>query len=712
MTAVILPTQRLEPTQADIRRPSDPAWVRAVDAAMSGGIAAFALWTVLYEVALGRHWPVTPLTLVWLVAALPLAFLVGRASYREAVSTQAPTGSSDDTPPPAGDRDAAATAPEAGRHRGTRALVRLWPAGLLAVCAAVLLTFGSGWHFWVGWVLVVAALIWIAAALRRPADSPDGSDQRAPGDRGSRPAGRSPGLASLAVLLTGLAVSAGSLFVYRPSADDAYYVNLSTWVAARNHFPLRDTMFSDQAFPTSYGGGFPISSIEGLIGALARLVGVAAPTMAYLMLAPVFSFAAVWVLGQLARLWMPRHWLPVFAFSAVFVLVGTGSAYRAYSVNSIWQGKATAIAIVLPLIWIYATRLAASRRGHWILMLAVTGIAFIGLTSTAAILAPVIGGALLLAAVLLRNARIALGAVALVVAPLLGGAAVALLSQSVGGPHPKALTPWQVLHHAYGSTASAMVLLTLLAVLLAPLLLRERLPRALTWSAAAAAVLVLAPGVLALGNRLTGAGPVEWRLVIIPPVPTLVGILVVAAITWCLTMTRQHRTLRTATGAVTVAVALVILSLADGGMPWQVHLRVSPTPVWKTKPAALRNVRKLIATDPPHGQPILMPANAMIALSLDTVEWHGVAPRPLYVASLQEPARLKTARMILVRLAASKHTDPSPRRVKRALHQLDVGTVCLKPGDGGAEASVRAAGFGPFSKVGSLVCAFRPRVGR
>ncbi len=679
---------------------------------MSGGIAAFALWTLLYELGLGLHWPVTLLTLGWLVLAVPLGFLVGRASYRAERRPEAATTRSGADSRPGGDPTPAAAQRQSGRRAGLRAAIRRWPAGLAAVAAAVLLTAGSGLLFWLGWLLAAAALVWIAVDLRRTVDSPAGGDRQRPGGPAGDPAPRrSSRWPPVAMLVTGLAVGAGSLFVYRVSADDAYYVNLSTWVVAHDHFALRDTMFSNQVFPTSYGGGFPITSIEGLIGALARLTGLSAPTAAYLVFAPTFAFAAVWALGQLARSWAPRLALPVFAVSVFFVLVGRGNAYRAYSVNSIWIGKAAAIAIVLPLIWIYATRLAESRRGHWIRMLGLAGVAFIGLTSTAAILAPAIGCALLLAAVLLRNARIALGALALVVAPLLGGAAVAVLSRSVGGPHPQAQASWGALHHAYGSTSTALVLLTVSAVFLAPVLLRGRQAGALAWSAAAATVLVLAPGALWLGNRLTSAGPVEWRLLLIAPVPTLVGVLVAAAAQRCGSLAGDRRAVRTAIAAVTAAAALAALSVADGAPPWPDGLRLSRTPVWKVKQRPLHNVRALIATDPPRGRPILMPPAAMIVLSIYTVEWHGVAPRPLYVASLQEPARLKAARKVLVRLAAARHPAPSPSAVRQALHRLDVGTVCLPPADHSGQRSVRSAGFGPFARVGTLSCAYRTRAG-
>jgi len=255
-----------------------------------------------------------------------------------------------------------------------------------------------------------------------------------------------------------------------------------------------------------------------------------------------------------------------------------------------------------------------------------------------------------------------------------------------------------------------MVLLTLLAVLLAPLLIRERRSRALVWSAGAAVVALLAPGVLTLGDLFTNAGPVEWRLLLVPPVPTLVGILIMMVIRWCWNLA-TYRMLRGAAAVGAAAAAVVAMALADGVPPWHADLHLSRTPVWKESEPALSNVEQLIATDPPHGRTILMPPKAMIALSMDTVEWHGVAPRSLYVASLQEPTSLKAARKILLRFVTGSHPHPTHSSVKHALHLLNVGTVCLSPANRSGQETVRRAGFQPFIPVGTLRCSYKSQPG-
>lgn len=667
-----------------------PRWSRVVDAVIAGAVTAFALWTLLYEAALGLKWPVTPITVVWLVVVVPVGSLVGRASYREERLD-----------------DEARPAPAGGdallRHRTRRTMVRGWVAGALAVCSAGLLALGSGATFWVGWVLAICSLALIAVGLVGPARRREVDESGAVAGHGRFSVRGGDSI----VFLTSCAVSVGSLFVYRRSGDDAYYVNLSTWVVAHDHFPLRDTMFSDEVFPSFYGGGFPITSIEGLIGALARLVHLSAGTMAYLVVAPVLAFASIWVLGQLARLWIPARVLPVFMVSLFFVLVGGSGSYRSYSLYRIWEGKAAAIAIVLPLVWIYATRMSRSPRRHWALMMCVLGVSFVGLTPTSAILSPAIASALILAAVVLRHRMLVGAAVAFVIPPLLGGLAVVMLNDTIGGPNPTAPTPWNALHSAYG-TKSTMVILTVVAAMLAPLLLRGIRVGALAWSAAVVPILLLAPGVLEIGNLMTSSGPIEWRMLVVPPVPTLVGVLVVASIGWTTghLFAADHPQARAAVGSVLAAVALTGLAVA-GDVPWQAADQVSRTPAWKTYQQPLANVKALVATNPPRGQLILMPENEMTDLSIYTVDWHGVAPRRFDISGLAESPAWESARYTLTQLASGYPRNLSPREVKNALELLNVGTVCLTTSNHGGQASVRAAGFSAFEPVGTLRCTTR-----
>ncbi len=669
-------------------------WSLTLDGAVAGAAAAFAVWTVLYEIALALDLS-SDLTIIgWLVVGLPAGVVTAVANRAHA------TEASD--PPLVHESDPKAGLGGSRSRRGHA----IRAAAFLAIAAsAPLLALGRGYAWSAGWILALLALALIAVSFTYGTDARDDSpiDARSVG-RVQLRVRRS----DLVTMIVSVVVSTASLFIYRSWDDDAYYLNFSTWVTERGGFPLRDTMFSDQAYPTTYGGGYPISSIEGLIGALARVLHLASGTMAYLVVAPLLGFASIWVLGMLARTWARHRFLPVFAWSALFVLAGGGGVYRGYSIRLIWEGKAAAVAILMPLIWVYATRLARSRSWHWVLMLGIVGVAFIGLTSTAAILVPVIAVSLVIAAAVLHERRLLWGAVVLSIGPLLGGLAVATLSRSVGGPAPTAPTPWNALRRAYGNPP-ILLCLTIAALLLAPLLLRGR-SRILAWSAAIVPFALLTPGVLTLGNALTHSGPVEWRMLLSPPMPTLVGITAAGIVHRAITRTGNHpakvviATLGTLAGC-----ALLVFA---GTPPWASHLHFASRPVWKTHAIGLANVKALVATDPPHGQPILMPADEMAVLSLYTVRWHGVAPKRFYIAGLDEPPANSSARRTLVDLAEINRPNPTYDETKAALTLLNVGTVCLSVHDHRAQRLVERAGFGPFANVGTLRCATRPSAGQ
>ena len=151
-------------------------------------------------------------------------------------------------------------------------------------------------------------------------------------------------------------------------------------------------------------------------------------------------------------------------------------------------------------------------------------------------------------------------------------------------------------------------------------------------------VLLLAPGVLELGNLVTKSGAIERRMLVVPPVPTLVGVLVASSIAWIIRHGFAAGSARTQTAAGVPLGAAALMALAfAGAVPWHSSIHLSRKPVWKTNQQALVNVQELIATHPPQGRLILMPEAEMVALSMDTVAWHGVAPRHFFLCNLDEP---------------------------------------------------------------------------
>lgn len=664
-----------------------PRWSTVMDAAVVGAMAAFGWWTLLYEVTLAAGWPTTPVMVGWLVTAPFVAVAVAKWNLTHARRTQ----------------HGRATASPSALPRPQRAIVLA--VAVAIVVGAVLMATTAHAAFRVGWLLGILSLLGVGYAIHRGAAQRTlvgGALAAAVSDEAqSTPQTRH----DLMALVVSCAVSVGSLFVIRTANDDAYYVNISAWIAEHGRIPLRDTMYGDQTFPSTYGGGFPLTSIEAQIGALAGVFDVRAGTIAYLVLAPLCTFASIWVLWQLAQLWSRRRPMPAFLFSVIFILAGAGGAYRSYSTMRIWEGKAIAVAIVVPLIWIFATRLARTRDRHWTVLLGMAGIAFAGLTSTAALLGLTLACAIALAAVMLANRDLLWGAIALALPPLVSGAAVAVLSRNVGGAHPAAPAAWAAVRGAYGAHPT-MVIVTIVAVLAAPLLVRGTAAAALILSSGVASLAVLIPGVLTFLNSVTGSGPVEWRLLLSPPAPILIGL---CAATGVDVVVAGLGSRPVAKRIVSSAAALVVVGVfAVVGTPlWKSPAGIENRPSWKVNVKALADVRALVAANPSTAGPVLLPAGEMRVLAIYTTKWYAVVPRVYDLPGLVEPAASTTARRTLLQLVSTTQSRPGATVVKSALRTLNVTTVCLRPGEVTARRAVRAAGYPAFQPVARMTCSFR-----
>jgi len=667
-----------------------PDWSVGVDAAVVGAMAAFAWWTLLYEAMLAAGWPTTPVTVCWLVTAPVIAVAIARWNAKHARRAQ---------------HEGRPDRPLPSWPGGWPERVAVLALAVAVVVSAVLMATTTHAVFRLGWGIGIICLLAVGYVIRRSGAQPyqTGDARAAAVSEAATPRTRD----DLIALVISCAVSVSSLFVIRTINDDAYYVNISTWIAEHGRIPVRDTMYGNQTFPSTYGGGFPISSIEAQIGSLARIFHLLAGTMAYLVVAPLCTFASIWVIWQLAHLWSRRRPMPAFLFSLVFILAGTGGAYRSYSTSRIWEGKVMAVAIVIPLIWIFATRLAQTRDRHWTVLLGLAGIAFAGLTSTAALLGLTLACAIALAAVTLANRDLLWGAVALAVPALASGTAVAVLSRNVGGPTPTAPAAWAAVRAAYGAHPS-MVIVTIVAALAAPLLVRGTAAATLIWSSGVASLAILIPGVLTFLNSVTGSGPVEWRLLLTPPAPILIGLCAAAGVG----VTADRLAFRpVAARIVAVAASLVVVgAFAVVGSPlWASSSWLVGRPSWKVNVTALDNVRTLVAANPSTAGPVLLPAGEMRVLAIYTTRWYAVVPRVSDLQGLVEPAATTTARRTLLQLVSVTQRNPSAADVKSALKTLNVTTVCLGPSDVTARKMVRAAGYPAFQTIAGMRCSLRAR---
>ena len=295
-------------------------------------------------------------------------------------------------------------------------------------------------------------------------------------------------------------------------------------------------------------------------------------------------------------------------------------------------------------------------------VLGVLGVAWCGLTVTAPLFALPVALVAVVAALLAPGDRrwLLLGATALVAAPLLTG--VATLITNPGGPVAETeyiRTAGEAWSRVMGAD-DVLVGLLVLGVLAGPLLVRAGTSRVLAATATVALFLAASPGVIALLDAATGAGPIAPRLMLVAPVHVLVALLVTIRVP-LRSRGRLTAALLRRQDALLAGLVLSVLA-ASGTVAWDpgISASVATRPTWKVPEEALTNVRLLLAEDPGPG-PVLLPEHEMRALAVTTTRTFAVVPRTFYVALLDETPPRHAAREILRRFVDEERRDPPGR---------------------------------------------------
>ncbi len=673
--------------------PAGAATVGAVLSAVLDGlldvaVALVAWWTLLYWAFWAADASLWTAGWIWAVGAVPI---VGVLVLLDVRSRRA-----DASAPEGRDQDRDETPPVLPWASGRPWLV-VGLAGGSALCA-VAAVVGSwalpGTFTWVQTLMVLALLGGTALALLLPRVATTGRARVFPWWQH----------------LCALALSAGiavlSLFILLPDLDDPYYLNRSVWIAEQGTSAVRDTMFGPETYVSPYNGGIPIASIEGLLGVLSHMTGLEVGTLTWIIATFVCSGMAVWVLWLLSRTWAPHAALLVTVVAVAFMLMSGESRLGNFWIARMWQGKVMAAAVLMPLAWVWATRSLSKDSWRPVVMLAVGGLAFAGLTSTAVILAPLMTGAMVVTGLLLRSSRLALGGALFLVGPVLSGAAVLLFSEDVGGKDPALLLGAESFARVLGQD-EVMVSLAVLAIAVGPLLLRHRAARLMVALVSLAALVMLLPPLLRLANDLTGAGPILWRVLYCTPIALLVGLL--AAPPLPDRLSRPARPLLTAVPAVVVLACIVLA----GAPLWNTTdhngpATLSSSPSWKVEPQALQDVRDVVATRPTGV--ILLPPDQMRILSMFTTEVFAVDPRDWYARTLKEPKPRNRYRIMLKTMAQPAGPPlPEAAVTRRALRSLEVTKVCVNETRETRRVVLRRAllaevGYGEPTRAGRLTC--------
>ncbi len=506
----------------------------------------------------------------------------------------------------------------------------------------------------------------------------------------------------------GVVFSVMSLFINDQNADDVFYVNRATATAQLNHIPVRDVIFTDERASRLGGTGLPVEAYAALEGAIGRLFGVHAASIAYYVSPPVMTFLATWALWRLLRSWAPARALVCFALACVFLVWSAQVDLCAGNVvlTRQWQGKVVFVAWLVPTLYAYLTRWLGRREALTGVLLVGSGVCSIGLTSSATFVVPLMVAAAALPLLAARRWRGFPVLAATAGVPFVIGF-VATRTHPLGDRFPGGVLPTEWYYQAMFG-AGVVSVIAAAALWSAPWLARAGPARAVTTGIAIVAVVLLAPYVfrgLSEVSGLTGSRALRRALWVIP-FPPLVGLLGAVPV---LTLVERLRPVpaRLRPAAALAPALLVAVALVAFGAPlWAGDAHWESRPTWKTNQAALRTGRAILARYDGAG-PVLADQRVMKAIALLTVEPKAVNPRTWYALLTKEPPERTKERLALTRLVMEPDDPPPAGEVRAALAALRVGLVCVPEQHTSIVDTVEQAGYEEVFRVRRQVCLAR-----
>ena len=494
----------------------------------------------------------------------------------------------------------------------------------------------------------------------------------------------------------GLAFAVMSLFINDQNADDVFYVNRATATAQLNHIPVRDVIFTDERVSRLGGTGLPVEAYAALEGALGRLFGVHAASIAYYVSPPVMTFLATWALWRLLRSWASARAIVSFALACVFLVWSAQFDLSAgnFFLTRMWQGKVVFVSWLVPTLYVYLTRWLGGREALTAILLIGSGVCAIGLTSSATFAVPLAVAAAALPVLASRGWNRLPVLLATAGIPFAVGF-VATRMHPLGDRFPVAALPTEWYYQAMfgvgvvGAVAAA-------AVWSAPWFARAGPASAITTGIALVAVVLLAPFVfraLTEVSGLTGSRALRRTLWVVP-FPALVGLL--GAFPFVAALDRFPRLglagVRNLSPLIPATICAAVL-VAFGHPFWQGRngsSHWSDRPTWKTNQAALATARAILTRYDGEG-PVLAEQPVMKAIALLAVAPKAVNPRNWYARQTDERPARTAARIALTGFVMGEEAL-SPRELRLDLADLGVGLVCVPEGRTDLATAVEEAG--------------------
>jgi hypothetical protein len=684
--------QRVGSATAVAPAPATATTATWCDRLLDAAVVFLATWTLVYHVCLVARLGTTTAVVLEVVA---LAAAVG-VSRRSRPPEPLPA----DEPGPD-----AAEHPLADDSRLLRTCRNVTIG--FAVVGAAATGLSAPWVLtWVPWlVATLAGSSWAGLVLVRGRSAR--ADPSTELDAG--PAGR---WTTAGVLAWAVGLGAYSLWTLRPNPDDLFYVNLSQWVATHGQFPVRDTLFSELAYPMANWP--PIQSYDGLMGVVARLLHAHAATVEYAV-PPLTTFLAVLALWRLLRTWRVEHLLWVLSTALVFLLFDGTISYASPGqlfVTRLWQGKIVLLCIVVPVLLVHALRYVERPSRARRVPLVLGGIAAVGLSTTSMFLVPTLAlGAM--APLFLRDRRRALvGFACLAGYPIAG----AVATFALGGRSADDFGTRR-LYRFDAAWIGNQVLLTdlvgfvaVLALLLGVLLVPHPAARVTSGVLVFFTGCVFIPGAMRAAYDLTGLGPTLWRLSWATSMAALVGVLVVYG--GGRLLSRLAERLRRPTWrrwAVPVASIVAMSLLAGFGPPiWSpdTNTEIRPPFHWQRSYSSRHVTSEILAVAHP-GDVVLAPESLSITIAVTTSDVKTVTPRDYYMQYLSDdPAFHYPERLTLVHYVNGLLPGNEPG-IAHDLDLVGVDVACTTALDRHRYRVIRAAGFHPLLTTNYYRCLTR-----
>jgi hypothetical protein len=641
------------------------------------GVLAFALWTLIAWAGMATDAPVSVLVPIWLASAvlagvwLALRRLPADRSFPATISRWQP-----------------------GVH-GSQARWVL-AAGAAGIVVFTIVAAGAPNRFWpLAWVAALVVVVSIVAFGRLTS-----------GEEGDPPTGPTWSAHAFAAVV-GLGFAGMSLFLNRPSPDDTFYVNRATATAELDRIPVKDVLFTDERLGPTSGAGLPLDSFSAFEGAAARFVDVHGASFTYYLMPPLMTFFATWALWRLLRVWAPRNVVLCFVVGSAYWLFSSESllTFGSKFVTRMWQGKVIFLAWLIPTIYVLLTRWLRGRDLVTAVLLVAAGVGSIGMTSSAAIVAPLVFGAAAIPLLLARSWR---GLPVLVVAaliPFVAGLIVTRfypLAPQLGG---RVRGPAWYFHEIFGTDLVAA--LGALGLIAAPLLARRGAAARLTGGIVVVSLILLTPRLLPTVSAAADVTGVLRRMLWVVPLPAFVGLL--AALPVALVARRvvdRYARLRPAIAAVP-AVLVVALLVAFGEPLWRGldgRSLWASRPTWKVEESNLAAARAILRRYQGPG-PVLADPDIMMTIPLLTVEPKAVSALRWYATLLPGPRRPIKQRLWLTEFVEGRARAGASQNVERALADLQVDLVCPRSSRSNVIAELAATGrYAERFRAHGLVC--------